>query len=153
MSPPAPTVRAQAVVFEGDRLLCARHEKRGESYWVLPGGHLDPGETVWEALVREMAEETGLVVEAARLWALGEFAAPDRHVVECVFAVTAWTGEPARGHDPEAEEHPATLADVAWLDRERFAAVRFRPGILARRLLDRWGDPHAPPAYLGVERA
>lgn len=147
-----PTVRAQAVVFDAGRLLCARHEKRGRSYWVLPGGHVDPGETVWEAVVREMAEETGLEVRSGRLWAMAEFVAPGRHVVECAFAVTGWSGELAPGSDPDAGDHPASLVDVAWLDRERFTAAPFRPGVLERRLLERWDDPEAPAIYLGVER-
>lgn len=152
MTAPSPTVRAQAVVFRDDRLLCARHRKHGEEYWVLPGGHVVPGETVWEALVREMAEETGLEVGTGRLWAMAEFVAPGRHVVECAFAVTGWEGEPVVGSDPEAAGHPASLVDLAWLGRRDLAAATFRPAVLERRLLERWGEVAAPAVYLGVER-
>ena len=48
MAESRPSVRAQIALFvEGD-LLCVRHRKAGGEYLVLPGGHLDAGETVWE---------------------------------------------------------------------------------------------------------
>lgn len=153
---PRPTaaieVRAQAACFDRDVLLCARHARGGETYWVLPGGHVEGGETLEKALGRELVEETGLVVEAAALWALSEFVAAGRHVLDCTFLVTRWGGEAALGGDPEAGGG-ATLVDLAWLDRAGFADARFRPVILGRRLLDRWADATAPAAYLGVERA
>ncbi|CAN5880302.1 hypothetical protein BH20GEM1_BH20GEM1_06380 [soil metagenome] len=48
------TVRAQAALFSGCVLLCVRHRKAEREYLVLPGGHVDPGETLWEAAVREV---------------------------------------------------------------------------------------------------
>jgi ADP-ribose pyrophosphatase YjhB (NUDIX family) len=60
----APLVVAQGVVQDGDRvLLSVRADLHG---WELPGGNLDPGESVPEALVREIREETGLEVEIGR---------------------------------------------------------------------------------------
>ena len=46
------------VVDEDDRVLLHRHKRLGR--WLQPGGHLDPGETPWEAAVRETREETGV---------------------------------------------------------------------------------------------
>lgn len=151
-SAPPPTVRAQAILFRDGRLLCARHARRGAEYWVLPGGHVEAGETVWEALVREVAEETGLTVRDGRLWAVGEFVAAGRHVLDCAFAVTDFDGEAALGSDPDAASHPASLVGLAWLERAAVEDGIFRPAILARRLLERWDDPGAPAVWLGVER-
>jgi ADP-ribose pyrophosphatase YjhB (NUDIX family) len=55
-----------AVVFDDERrlLLTRRVDNRK---WCLPGGHFEAGETVTEALVREVKEETGLNVEVIRL--------------------------------------------------------------------------------------
>lgn len=150
---PAPTVRAQGVVFRDGRLLCARHEKEGEAYRVLPGGHVEPGETVWEALVRELDEETGVTVREGRLWAVGEFVRPGRHVLDLAFLVTASDGEASLGSDPDALDHPATLTGLDWVDRSAFESGPFRPSTLRRRLIDVWDDPDAPATWVGVERA
>lgn len=149
--PPLTSIRAQAACFSAGQLLCALHRKGGESYWVLPGGHVDPGESLWDAVVRELAEESGLILEDAHLWALNEFRSPRRHVLDCTFFVTRWSGRSHLGSDPDAVAHPASLADLGWLDRESFADALFRPTLLARHLRAHWSDAGAAAAYLGVE--
>jgi ADP-ribose pyrophosphatase YjhB (NUDIX family) len=145
------SVRAQIALFvEGD-LLCVRHRKAGTDYLVLPGGHLDPGETLWEAAVREMREETGLGVEDGRLWAVSEFHGDGRQVLDCTFYATRWSGRPRLGSDPEGDGHPATLVGIQWVGRESFADAPFRPTLLGRWMRAHWEDPGAPAAYLGME--
>ncbi|HVL97767.1 MAG TPA: NUDIX domain-containing protein [Egibacteraceae bacterium] len=51
-------VTGSAVVVGPRGVLLHRHKRMG--IWLQPGGHLDPGETPWEAAVRETAEETGI---------------------------------------------------------------------------------------------
>lgn len=51
----------------GERLLLARHHRRGSFYWVLPGGEVEHDETPEEAAVREMREESGLTIAIERL--------------------------------------------------------------------------------------
>jgi 8-oxo-dGTP diphosphatase len=143
-------LRAQAAIFDEGRLLCARHVKAGGAYWVLPGGHVEAGETLWATAVREVEEETGLVLEVGRLWALSEFLDCGRQVVECTFLATSWHGTATAGHDPEGASHEASLAGVAWLDRERFEHETFLPPTLAGQLREHWDDPAAPAVYLGA---
>lgn len=145
-------LRVALALFDGDALLCARHAKGGARYLVLPGGHVDPGETLIEALVRETREETTLTLERARLWAVSDFIAPTRHVVDCTFLALAWGGLATPGGDPEAGRHPASLAGLEWIDRDDFGSAPFRPSILGRRLAEWWSDPAAPVVYLGTER-
>lgn len=144
-------IRAQAICFDGRRILCVRHRKAGEEYWVLPGGHVEPGESLWEALVREMAEETRISARAGRLWAVNEFHGGGRHVLDIAFWLDEWAGEPALGNDPEGGGHEARLVDLAWIDQGDLERIGFRPGILGRRITRRWGEADAPAAYLGVE--
>jgi 8-oxo-dGTP diphosphatase len=63
--PAQPAVGVGAVVFDGDRVLLIKRGKeplRGR--WLIPGGTVELGETLTEAVVREVREETGLVVQA-----------------------------------------------------------------------------------------
>ena len=56
------------VVIDSDaRVLLFRHTYRPFAPWGLPSGHLHPDETPAEAIVREIAEETGLVTESDRI--------------------------------------------------------------------------------------
>lgn len=63
-SRPATRPAARALIIDAQRLLLFRGELPDrEPWWFAPGGALEPGETYEEALVREVLEETGLVLD------------------------------------------------------------------------------------------
>lgn len=68
-------VGCSATLFDADRrkILLTRRADNGR--WCLPGGHFEPGEDVAEACIREMREETGLIVQVVRL--IGVYSNPD----------------------------------------------------------------------------
>jgi len=70
-----PSVTAVVVDNTGDLLLV---HKTDNDLWALPGGGVDPGESVSEAVLREVLEETGMDVEVVRL--SGVYTNP-RHVM------------------------------------------------------------------------
>lgn len=130
-----PTLAASAACFRGGKVLIAKRIK--PSLWSLPGGRLEPGETLAEAAVRELLEETGVTAEVVGLAGQTEVIRKDRNgAVVARFRVHAFAarwvaGEAAPG--PEA-------ADVAWVDPEEITAYDATEGLLpivleARRLL------------------
>ena len=72
---PKPTVDA-VILDEGTIVLVKRANPPFKGMWALPGGFVECGETVEEAVVREANEETGLSVEIVRL--LGVYSDPER---------------------------------------------------------------------------
>ena len=66
-----------AVIFDGDGVLLQRRDDNGK--WGLPGGGVEPGESVRAAIVREVREETGLEVEPLRL--IGVYSDPANHQI------------------------------------------------------------------------
>ena len=66
-----------AIILTAEGLLLQRRSDNG--HWGLPGGAVEPGESVSEALIREVREETGLEVRPGRL--IGVYSAPAHHQV------------------------------------------------------------------------
>lgn len=68
-----PTVAVGAVIVEDDRLLLVeRTGPPAPGRWAVPGGRVETGETLAEAVRREAVEETGLVVDVGEVAWLGE---------------------------------------------------------------------------------
>jgi 8-oxo-dGTP diphosphatase len=70
-----------AVIIEDDKILLGR--RRDIDWWNLPGGGMELGETVDEALRREVLEETGLEVRVGRL--IGVYSKPQKQEVVLTF--------------------------------------------------------------------
>jgi len=101
---PIPAVAA-LVLKEGKLLLVRRAAPPLEGSWCLPGGFVEAGEDVREALRRELFEETGLHAKEARLVDVISFVNENpegRGVVIIGYRVGAFEGNPRPGDDAEA---------------------------------------------------
>lgn len=119
-----------AVVRRGDTLLVTRRPDRPgrAGQWEFPGGKVEAGEDARQALARELDEELGIGVTAARPLIRLRHEYPELAVDLDTWLVTGWTGTPA------SREHPAS----AWvapddLPRWRLLAAD-RPIVSALRL-------------------
>lgn len=132
-------VRVATVVERGGRLLLVRHQKPDrDPYWVLPGGRLEPGETIPECAAREVAEETGLDARFSGLLYVGEFLREGRHTVDVTARMAVGEGdEAALGSDPEvAPGVEPTLRELRWVGVEELKGIDLLPVPLKERLLE-----------------
>lgn len=119
---------AYAVCVEDGRVLLARHvSPRGESTWTLPGGRVEHGEDPFDAVTREVAEETGCEAVVERLLGVDSRVIPaaDRpapglpdHQNVGVFYGVRITGGRLRP-EPDGE-----IAESAWTSIPEVAALR-----------------------------
>jgi 8-oxo-dGTP diphosphatase len=142
-----PRIRVSALLRWGDGILLCRHDKRGRDVWLLPGGGVHSGETLVDALRREIGEEVG--IEAPPLEgpiALVDSIAPGRslttkHVVHIIFAGRV------EGSLEDVASTDAAVRGHRLFGFDELAGVVLHPPI--QRFLERWqsGDP---AVYLGA---
>jgi 8-oxo-dGTP diphosphatase len=149
-------IRVGAVVERDGALLLVRHQKphRGP-YWVLPGGRLEPGETIPECAEREISEETGLSARFSGLLYVSEFLKEGRHTVDVtVRMMSARDGEARLGSDPEvAPGSEPTLSELRWVEVDELREIELLPTWIKARLLEDAADGWpAAEIYLEGER-
>jgi mutator protein MutT len=114
MTTPLPQVAVGAVVVDDERLLLVRRgHGPAAGGWAVPGGRVLAGETLAEAVVRELAEETGLEGVCAELCGWVERIGDDHHFVILDFYVTLLEAADPVAGDDAAEVAWVPLADVA----------------------------------------
>jgi 8-oxo-dGTP diphosphatase len=144
-----PRIRVSALLRWEDRILLCRHEKGDKQYWLLPGGGVNSGESLADALHRELTEEVGIedeiplegpVAIADSIAPIRSFAA--KHVVHIIFSgdLSGRSLERVQSHDAAVRGH--RLFRVDELD-----GIVLHPPI--QRFLRRW-RPGDPVVYLGA---
>ena len=111
-----PEVCVGAIVIDDGRLLLVRRghgPAAGE--WAVPGGRVEAGELLEEAVVRELAEETGLEGVCGDLVGVVERLGDDHHFVILDYAVHLLEAAPPEAGSDAAEATWVPLGDVAEL--------------------------------------
>lgn len=111
-----------AIIRKGD-ILMVRRRHDGRTYWTLPGGGIEPGETPEQATVREVREETGLNAKVVR-FLFEEIYLGGTNTCRCFLLEVDESQTALLGHDPEQAQLTADarmLQEVAWLPLDSVA--------------------------------
>lgn len=144
-----PRIRVSAILRWRGMILLIRHDKPGQEVWLLPGGGVNAGESLVDALHRELREEIGLGDElpVEGPVAIADSISPSRssaakHVVHIVFA----------GDLSERSLEAVTSKDAAVRGHRLVSASELEDIVLhppIQRFLARW-QPGDPVVYLGA---
>ena len=116
MTDPRPEVCVGAIaVFDDSILMVRRGRGPAQGTWSIPGGRVEAGETLAEAVVRELAEETGLAGVCETLVGWAERIGPGYHYVILDFTVTLLSDTEPMAGDDAAEARWVPLSEVAEL--------------------------------------
>lgn len=118
---------AVVIVADGKVALIERVNDRG-TYYVFPGGGVEPGETVRDAAIREAYEELGLTVRLGELLCIVHFADDQYYFAAHVLAGTFGTG---RGKELLAADSKSGSYRPVWLPLAEFAQHQVYPDRLA----------------------
>ncbi len=120
----SPRIRVAAIIVKDESVLLVRHEKQGRTYWLLPGGGCEYGESVGEALVRELKEEANLDIRVGDLVIVNDSIPPDghRHVLNLYFTAEVAGGELKCQSDER-------LKEAAWVPVSEVSGLTFYPDI------------------------
>ena len=130
--PPRPILAVSAAIFRDFRdervLIVRRARPPAHGLYTLPGGVVELGETLQQAVVREIREETGLAIEPVVLAGYREAIARDsegrieRHFVILPFAARLLGGELALNEE---------LAEARWLEPAELSVLKTTDGLAA----------------------
>lgn len=112
------------LVHRGSRVLLARHVNRNTDVFTCIAGYVEHGESLEEAVAREVFEETALRVENVRYAGSQSWPFPDQYMI-------AFHAEWESG---EIEVNPAEISQAIWFDRDALPPVP-GPGTIAWRLI------------------
>tara|TARA_R110001599_G_scaffold64023_3_gene179163 strand:- start:802717 stop:803124 length:408 start_codon:yes stop_codon:yes gene_type:complete len=132
VSKPAPIDVAVGILMKknGDVLMAQRPDgKPYAGYWEFPGGKVEAGEAIVDALKREFVEELGIQINSVEAWCGVEHVYPHAHVRLHFYISKDWQGEPQslenqafawQGCVNVEPLLPATVPLITWLDKLRY---------------------------------
>lgn len=124
-----PRVGIGVMILRNDHILLGRRKgSLGEGSFGFPGGHLEIGESLEECAIREVREETGLVVKSLELICISTFIIEQSHYIEFDFLTKIGFGSPVTCEQNRVESWN-------WFDIEKLPDPLFPPAIPAFQCL------------------
>ena len=101
------------LITDGDRMLLQNRIKNDWQGYTLPGGHVEPGESFVDAVIREMKEETGLDIRNPQLVGVKQFPIKDGRYVVLLFKTTEYSGTVVSSNEGQME----------WVESNRLSEI------------------------------
>ena len=101
------------LITDGDRMLLQNRAKSDWQGYTLPGGHVEPGESFVDAVVREMKEETGLYIKNPQLVGVKQFPIKEGRYVVLLFKATEYSGAVVSSDEGQME----------WVESNRLSEI------------------------------
>ena len=101
------------LIYKENKILLQNRVKKDWQGWTLPGGHIEPGESIVEAVKREMKEETGLTVRSVELRGVKQFPIDEGRYIVFLF----------RTDDFEGELISSEEGNMQWFDRSELSSL------------------------------
>lgn len=140
----------RTIVIKDNKILMMKRFKMGSTYYTLPGGRVDAGETPDQTAIREVKEETSIVVNNPRLVFVED--AGDPFGTQYVYLCEYVSGEPVL--PPDSEEAYWSIPEKntyepLWLDLSQFAEVPVVSTLLKQSILRALSDgfPDEPTRF------
>lgn len=102
------------LIADGERILLQNRMKEDWRGYTFPGGHVEPGESFVDAVIRETKEETGLDIKNPRLAGVKQFPLQDGRYIVFLFKATEYSGTLTSSDEGQME----------WVERRRLPELR-----------------------------
>lgn len=101
------------MIKDGDKYLLQNRVKKDWQVYTFPGGHVEPGESIVQSVIREVKEETGLTLKNPHLVGVKQFWVESGRYIVFLFSATKFTAELRSSHEGE----------VGWFTEEEMKKV------------------------------